>query len=130
TELKDDIHKLDKRMEAGFSDTDRKISDTKAELNKSISDTKTELKDDIHKLDKRMEAGFSDTDRKISDTKTELKGDIQKLDKKMEAGFSDTKDELKDGIYKSERTILLIVVSTLVSLVVGFVTGVFGGGAK
>ncbi|MDD9807861.1 MAG: hypothetical protein OXU34_06285, partial [Gammaproteobacteria bacterium] len=36
TEFREEIHKLDKRVEVGFADTDRKISDTKAELNKSI----------------------------------------------------------------------------------------------
>jgi cell division protein ZapA (FtsZ GTPase activity inhibitor) len=74
TELKEDVSKLD-----------IKIDNVRAELKKDIADLRSELKDDIRKLD-----------IKIDNVRTELKEDISKLDVKIDNVRTELKKDIAD----------------------------------
>ncbi|MDD9886122.1 MAG: hypothetical protein OXU83_03025, partial [Gammaproteobacteria bacterium] len=96
-EFREEVNRLDKKMEVGFAELDKKMEVGFAEL------------------DKKMEVGFAETKAElkgdISDTKAELKGDISNL---------------RNDFHESEKKMLRMMVSTIVSMTLAALAAMSG----
>ena len=95
-ELKEDNRELKNELKEDIYKLDLKIESVKKELKEDISNLRSELKGDIQKLDSKINAVRSELKEDISNLRSELKGDIQKLDSKINAVRSELKEDIKN----------------------------------
>jgi len=99
--------------------------------------TRGEFREEVNRLDKKMEVGFAELDKKMevgfAETKAELKGDISDAKAELNKSISDTKAELKGDIsnlrndfHESEKKMLRMMVSTIVSMTLAALAAMSG----
>jgi hypothetical protein len=77
------IEDLDRKMERGFVEVDKKIE----ALDKKMDLGFVEVDKKIEALDKKMDLGFVEVDKKIEALDKKMDLGFQQLDKKMDLGF-------------------------------------------
>jgi hypothetical protein len=111
--VRDDIRKLDDKLDRRFDAAERKITDY-AEQNKKqydALDTKVDqisrdvkgIADYLREFERRVNARFDEVGRAIQDADNENERRYGALDRKVEDGFNDIKKAVKDADDENER---------------------------